>query len=130
MLHRTLSTFLIIILCIIFSTNAQESKKNKFIRNLSLQSNTSENEKFLAKSITFKSDISLSKEEFFYLTNLKPKSYITLVDLWKSYKQLKRKNRFYKIDISIKNTQQGRHIYFDLKANLMFKNVKIKMFKK
>jgi len=126
MSYNKKSIVFIIISSIFFSTNAYEFKKNEFIQHLSNQANASENETFIVKSITFTSDTKLSKEEFFYLTNLKSKIYISLNDLWKSYKNLKRKQRFSQIDIKIKNTLQGRLIHFDIKSNWMFKNIKVK----
>ena len=69
-----------------------------------------------APKISFNSDIPLSKEEFFYITDLKPTGTITKADLNHAQKQLKIKKRFRSIEV-----ERGKDVHFTLKAHWIFK---------
>lgn len=92
------------------------------ISSLSEKLGIPQNQPLFVKDITFSSDIPFSKREFFYLTDLKSNSTITLDSLVIAYNQLKRKKRFSTIDIS----RNDKNIHFSLTANWIFRDVIIK----
>ena len=62
---------------------------NTLIENTGLEPD----QQFFVEKLTYQSDISLSKEEFYHLTDLKEGTASTLRHLANSYKQLKQKKR-------------------------------------
>ncbi|MFH0898434.1 MAG: BamA/TamA family outer membrane protein [bacterium] len=83
------------------------------------------NTSFLLSGITYQSDIFLSKEEFLYLVNLEPNTFITVKQINKAYDLLMLKNRFQSIDIDVSDTSTGKHLHFKLTGNWILKKVTI-----
>ncbi|MBD3232050.1 BamA/TamA family outer membrane protein [Candidatus Dependentiae bacterium] len=78
---------------------------------------------YFIDKITYQSDISLSSAEFFYLVGLKPKSWITNIDLDLAYKNLSYKKRFKNIEIEINKTNKSFDLYFKLTSHWIFRKL-------
>ena len=85
-----------------------------------------EKETFYLSKLSFKADIPFDKEEFLYLTELKPHSIISKKDIDKAYKNLKYKNRFSSIEITISDYKSGKHLHFKLTAQWILKKILLK----
>lgn len=78
----------------------------------------------IKNTVTFSSDIPLSKEEFFYLTNLSPKQYVTPQDIKTAHIQLMGKKRFSSVDITHNHTVPP-NIHFSLISHWLFKKIQL-----
>ena len=76
--------------------------------------------------VTFKSNIPFSQEEFKYLIDLKPNTFITNKEIEKAYKHLIYKKRFSQIDIEVNQEKKGINLNFKLTSHWIFKRLRLK----
>ena len=103
------------------------------IKILSRETGLNPEQKFFVEKITYNSDVPFTKEEFFYLTDLKEKekekTKITLNDIARAYNNLRLKNRFHDINFDVYKAPRGpmgaKNIHVKLTANWIFKDIKI-----
>jgi outer membrane protein assembly factor BamA len=75
------------------------------------------------EKLTFKSDVFFSKEEFFYLSNLRVKSCIDGQDLKNAYENLLYKKRFSNIEVYRSVSSHGVSLHFELTGNWILRKV-------
>ncbi len=85
----------------------------------------SQADSLMLNEITFDADIPFSKEEFFYLTCLKPHSLITKHNIIHAYKQLMSKKRFASINIDLFDDGVQKRLHFTLIGAWTLKKVSI-----
>jgi outer membrane protein insertion porin family len=74
---------------------------------------------FSISKVTFTSDISMSKSEFQYLTDLRSGMMLTENFYKKAHSRLQGKNRFHTIKFFVVDYQKGKRVHVDLKAYWM-----------
>ena len=58
----------------------------------------------------------VSQEEFNYLIDLEPQTFVNKVDVQKAYRNLMRKKRFDTININLVDSKNGKHLAFELEG--------------
>lgn len=76
--------------------------------------------------VTFKADIYLQSQEFFYLIDIKVGQCVSHQELVKAVQYLLKKQKFETIDLRVMHDQKGLCIHFDLYSFWTFKKLKFK----
>ena len=80
---------------------------------------------FYLEKASFKTDVPLTQEEFEYLANLEPNTFINKLDVQRAYRNLMRKKRFTGININMLDSTNGKHLVFELEGQWLLRNIKV-----
>jgi outer membrane protein insertion porin family len=80
---------------------------------------------FYLEDVSFTSDIPFTNEEFEFLIDLEPYSFVNKLDVQRAYRNLMRKKRFSGININMLDGKSGKRLSFELEGQWLLKNVKV-----
>jgi outer membrane protein assembly complex protein YaeT len=87
--------------------------------------NESDETSFYLEKASFKTDVPFTLEEFEYLANLQPNTFVNKLDVQRAYRNLMGKKRFSGININMLDGINGKHLVFDLEGQWLLKNIKV-----
>lgn len=90
--------------------------------------NEIDNTSFYLEKFSFTSDVPFSQEEFEYLADLEPQTFVSKSDVQKAYRNIMRTKRFNNIDIDLTDGKQGKILLFKLEGQWLLSNVKVSGF--
>lgn len=80
---------------------------------------------FYLEKLSFKSDVPFTEEEFEYLVDLEPHTFINKTDVQRAYRNLMRKKRFDTININLVDSKNGKHLAFELEGQWLLRDIRV-----
>lgn len=80
---------------------------------------------FFLEEVSFTSDVPFTNEEFNFLVDLEPSTFINKLDVQRAYRNLMRKKRFGNININMLDGKSGKKLSFQLEGQWLLKDIKV-----